>query len=246
MGMSLDDTYTLTWVLSISYFCIVIMPYLIFGFSYIPFIVSIPDLINLIFYPPVITLALYLLFNKLSEKQSSRIINYVFIILLVTHFVGFGFHWASNAIHETIKHLNVNNSELISYAYYLDEILGHKITYYPFYIILLLFLALENKYTPESSKKNFLVLNIPNGFLFGFSLLLAGIEGQSAYEILSIALLVVIILAFLSLSLKRRIGNLPFSSFILISSFTILVLGAIYWYLFGGFIEPSEIFKSLL
>lgn len=243
--IEINRTYLYVWILSVSYFCLLILPYIIFGFSYIPFIISIPDLINLILYTPIITVILILLFQDLSKSHSNIIIEHIFVFLLVLHFLGVGFHWAANAIHETLKHANVSG-DAISYAYYLDEIIGHKIMYYPFFLILVLFLFLELKHYRASQEINYLyvILNILSGVLFGFSLIISGIEGQSAYETILMAIIILIIILLSSTSHKKEIGKLPFSSFIFVTSVSVLILGALYFYIFGGFIEPSQIFKS--
>ncbi len=238
-----DKMYLLLWILSIGYFFIVILPYIIFGFTYIPWIISIPDLIDLIFYPPVIGLTLYAIYRSIICGKKNSLIDYFFILFLVIHFIGHGFHWAANAIHETIKHASIYDTSTISYAYFLDEVLGHKIMYYPLYFMLLLFLLEEIRYLNASYGKNYLFLNIPNGIIFGFSLIISAIEGQSPYEALALASFSILLVILFFRKSLGKVKNFPYSSFALVTSMTIVATGIIYFLIFGGFIEPSKIFK---
>lgn len=237
-----DNLYGIIWLLSISYFGLIILPYLVFGFSYVPWIISIPDLIDLAIYPVVICLLLITLFRKISGSMSDKIL-YSFITLLALHLLGHGFHWAANAIHETIKHSGIYDSETLSYAYFLDEIVSHKIMYYPLYLILMLLLIEDFTHGRENLDRNYLILSIPNGFLFGFSAIISAIEGQSAIEALLMATSAILIIYILSIKEKIQVRNYPYIAFMLISSITMLIIGITYWFLFGGFIEPSQLFK---
>ena len=228
-------------VLGIGYFVVVIFPYLIFGFSFIPWIVSYPDLIDLLVYPLFMGLTLFYIYEKTPNKETP--LKILYIALLVVHIEGHGFHWAANAIDVTIE--NIPNwtaiPQLISlhqYAYFLDEILSHKIMFYSISIIMLLILYWSERYETQLGKNMMHTLDI-SSIIFGFSIIVSFIEGQSPIEgiIFAIAL---IILGFIIYRNLSKIYQNTVARYMFNTAVAILVIAAIYYMIFHGFPQPSE------
>jgi len=53
---------------------------------------------------------------------------------------------------------------------------------------------------------------------------------------------IIVTLSLFSLNMKG-INESPYAAFILITSITIILIGTIYWVIFVGFIEASELFR---
>ena len=91
-------------VFSISYFAIVIASHIVFGMHLRPNeLVSLPDIIDLIFYPPIIGVLLYLLYDSTVSKSASMYEKILYLIFLILHIEGHGIHWSSNALDVLIE-----------------------------------------------------------------------------------------------------------------------------------------------
>jgi len=219
-----------------AYFLIIIFPYLIFGFSFTYGIISYPDLIDLLFYPTVIGMLLYYTWRRIGEGDEG--LNYLFAFFLIIHFVGHGFHWAANAIDVTIENVGGTPQQVHSYAYFLDEILSHKIMYYSLIALLLIILYASKRINEEPGKWE-LVLGELSSLIFGFSVTISFIEGQSPYEAIIFGVLSIIV-TFLHFGGLREIQNHPFARYYLRLGIWILIWASAYYALFHGFPQPSE------
>jgi len=230
------------WSLSLSYLFILIIPYLIFGFSFTPGFISIPDLIDILLYPIVIGYIFVRLYHCLFKDHEDRTLRFMYLLSIIVHFEGHGFHWAANAINETIIHIGADTPETIAnYVYYLDEIVSHKIMYLSLFAILYIILYLAIKYD-LSVKENAIKSMLIPSLILGFSLPVTMIEGQSPYELIICASIVlIIILTEIFRSGWRKISNNLLLSLLLITSATSIVLMVIYYIVFNGFPQPSEI-----
>jgi len=223
-------------VLGFSYFCIIILPYLIFGFGFIYGIISYPDLIDLLLYPPIIGLLFYLTWRNLEVK--SEFLNYLFILLFAIHFVGHGLHWAANALNETMKYYGNVAESIHSYAYFLDEFLSHKIMYYTAIGMLLLILYVSKDLSSKLLIKEKLIAEL-SSLIYGFSITISFIEGQSPYE--AILFGVIILLAPILYTRKiKEIYEKPFIRYFFHLGFWIILWASLYFVIFHGFPQPSE------
>ena len=228
-------------VLGIGYFVVIILPYLIFGFSFIPWIISYPDLIDLLVYPLFMGLTLFYIYEKTPNKE--KFLKILYMSLLIIHIEGHGFHWVANAIDVTIENVPDWGAipQLVSlhqYAYFLDEILSHKIMFYSISIIMLLILYWSGRYEAQLEKRTIYTLDI-SSVIFGFSIIVSFIEGQSPIEVIIFAI-ALIILGFIIYRRLDRIYQNPVARYMFNTAVTILVIAAIYYMIFHGFPQPSE------
>nr|MDO8045540.1 hypothetical protein [Candidatus Baldrarchaeota archaeon] len=229
------------WILGLSFFLLQIFPYIVFGFSYIPRIISIPDLIDLILYPFVIGLTLYSIFTFLVRKEDNIFLKHLFVCLLILHIEGHGLHWAANAIDVTMNHTVGVPIALHEYTYFLDEHLGHWLLFYALFGMLLYFLLISIIKDRDEKIENRWLVNQIIAFIFGFSLIVTGIEAQIPYETIIAGL---VFLAIPMVSLRQKIREMfkkkCLASYMFSTGLWIVIFAAIYWLLFHGFPQPSE------
>lgn len=232
----------MTYLLSLGFFSVIILPYLVFGFYFVPWFISIPDIIDLVFYGLVIGLTLYCLYEIYLQDKATYI-RYIFIYLFVLHFTGHGFHWAANALNETIKNAHSSVPSMVSeYAYFLDEIASHYIMYPTFLLMLLLLLVGNLSQTSANSQQKIKVKLIIPSVIFGASYFVSSAEAQLPYLTIIFAILfLVVIFAYSKKKETIDLNKYTFALFILESSIVILITALVYWLLFPGFPEPSEI-----
>jgi len=228
-------------ILGFGFFLLQILPYLSFGFKYIPGIISIPDLIDLALYPFIIGLTLYSIFTFLVRKEDNIFLRYLFIFFLILHIEGHGFHWAANALDVTMDHTTGVPADLHEYAYFLDEHLGHWLLFYALFGMLLYFLLISIiKNRDEKVEKRWLINQIA-AFIFGFSLIVSGIEAQIPYETIIAGLIFLIVpIVFLRQKLKDMFRERCLASYMFSTGLWIIIFASIYWIIFQGFPQPSE------
>ncbi len=203
--------------------------------------INFPDLIDLIIYAPFMMIILFELYRS-YEVRDGRI-KYGFMLAYGAFFEGHGIHWAANAV-DLLQHCSDSSclarygeaAESQKLAYFLDEILGHKLMFYPLLIILLIFLLLD---TEANLNKNEKIALYIAGVLHGFYLIVATVEGQTGLEGLIFATISILLILykFGFEGMKKR----PFATFIFITSITMLVLGISWWAYWGALIEPSKV-----
>lgn len=229
------------WVLSLGYFLLVIFPYLVFGFSYMPGIISIPDLIDLVLYPFVIGLILYTIFTHLVKREDNILIRYLFMILLILHIEGHGFHWAANALDVTIEHTVGVPESLYNYVYFLDEHLSHWLTFYSLFGIFMYFLLVSIIKNRDEETGKYWLVNQVMGLILGFSLIVSGIEAQVPYETIVAGLILLILsIIILKKDFKGMFKERTVISYLFSTSLWIIIFALIYWLMFQGFPQPSE------
>jgi len=229
------------WILNLAYFLLVIFPYLVFGFSYIPGIISIPDLIDLALYPFVIGLILYTIFTHLVRREDSILIRYLFMFLLILHIEGHGFHWAANALNVTIEHTTDVPESLYNYAYFLDEHLSHWLTFYTFFGILMYFLLVSIIKNRDEEAGKYWLVNQIMALIFGFGLIVSGIEGQVPYETIAAGIILLMFpIILLKKNIKRMFKERTVVSYLFSTGLWIIIFASIYWLIFQGFPQPSE------
>ena len=223
-------------ILGFAYFCIIILPYLVFGFGFIYGIVSYPDLIDILLYPPVTGLLLYFIWRNLNVR--SEFLNYLFVLLFIIHFVGHGFHWAANAINVTMDNYGNVPEAVHSYAYFLDEILSHKIMYFSVIGLLLLILYVSRDLTYELDSKKKILAEL-SALIYGFSITVSFIEGQSPYEAIVFGV-IALLLPLIYVKGVKETYEKPFLRFFFHLGFWIIVWSSLYYVIFQGFPQPSE------
>ncbi|MHA1581072.1 MAG: hypothetical protein ACTSYM_00995 [Candidatus Baldrarchaeia archaeon] len=229
------------WILGLSFFLLQIFPYIAFGFGYIPRIISIPDLIDLILYPFVIGLTLYSIFTFLVRKEDNAFLKYSFVSLLTLHVEGHGLHWAANAIDVTMDHTVGVPTALHEYTYFLDEHLGHWLLFYALFGMLLYFLLISTVKDRDENIENRWLVNQIIAFIFGFSLINAGIEAQIPYETITVGLIFLAIpVVFLRQKLREMFKKRCLAGYMFSTGLWIVIFAAIYWLLLHGFPQPSE------
>ena len=232
--------FILVWILGVGYFSITILPYLIFGFELHLGVTSYPDIIDLFFYPPIIGLTLFALFKGLKTNEIPTWIQYLAYFLLILHFEGHGFHWAANSLDVLMEHEGISGL-LANYAYFLDEIVSHKIMYYTFYGYAILLVLLESKYSDYTLEEKWYLI-LPAAILGGFAFMISGIEGQSPYEVITAAIIIIAITCYIFRNKFREITKKPIICFYFIASIVMLITAGLYLAIFGSFIQPSEWF----
>lgn len=229
------------WILGLSFFLLQILPYMVFGFGYIPRIISIPDLIDLTLYPFVIGLTLYSIFVFLIRREDNIFLKYLFLCLLILHVEGHGLHWAANAIDVTMDHTLGVPTTLHEYTYFLDEHLGHWLLFYALFGMLLYFLLISIIKDRDENIENRWLVNQIFAFIFGFSLIISGIEAQIPYETIIVGLIFLAIpMVFLRQKLREIFKKRCLASYMFSTGLWIVIFAAIYWLLFHGFPQPSE------
>ncbi|MGQ4891409.1 MAG: hypothetical protein ACP6IP_02870 [Candidatus Njordarchaeia archaeon] len=231
-------------ILGFGYLIVIILPYLIFGFSFIPWIISCPDLIDLLIYPLYMGLTLFYIYEKTPKKE--RPLSVLYIALLIIHIEGHGFHWVANAIDVTIE--NIQNWESVQqlvtlhrYAYFLDEILSHKIMFYSISIIMIIILYWSNRYKAEINQKQKYLLDT-SSIVFGFSLIISFIEGQTPIEGIIFAIALITFALILYRDIREIYDNFT-SRFLFTMAMTIVIISAAYFAIFQGFPQPSKWMK---
>lgn len=228
------------WYLSLLCFFIITFPYIITGFYFVPGIISVPDLIDLILYPVVIGYILYLIYEEVF-KNYEGILKPLYFVLVIIHYVGHGFHWAANALNETIKHLDgVSNQYIANYAYFLDEIVSHKIMFYSIIIILYIVLYMAIRYNVGEGENALKMMIIPALF-FAFYISAAMVEGQSPYELLITMIGFLIVTLAYSRGEFSRINKNYVIAFFFIAAIISLAMASVYYAIFKGFPQPSEV-----
>ncbi|MCD6484804.1 MAG: hypothetical protein J7L47_06815 [Candidatus Odinarchaeota archaeon] len=240
--------------ISIGFFAVIILPYLLFGFYFAQWYISIPDIVDITLYGLIIGLSFFLLYEEKLQAAPTWV-RYIFIYLFILHFTGHGFHWAANALNETIINIGSGTPPSVSeYAYYLDEIVSHYIMYPTFlgmlFVLLLadIYVCQESKKSDENTEPHEITMNVRRmlipSVVFGFSYMVSSAEAQLPYLAIFFAIAVI---AVLSIKFKFKDGfssglsKSNFRVFLFISSIVILITAAIYWMLFPGFPEPSKI-----
>ena len=228
-------------VFSISYFAIVIASHIVFGMHLRPNeLVSLPDIIDLVFYPPIIGVLLYLLYDSTVSKSASMYEKILYLIFLILHIEGHGIHWSGNALDVLIEREGISGL-VYDFAYFIDEIFSHLIMFSSLFIIMVLLIIYEEKYDALDASEYYRYPLI-SGMIMGFNLLVASIEAQVPYEAISVALILVALPIYFAKRKRRSLKEKQAQLFSLVVGAAILLLSPIYYVMFGGFIQPSEIF----
>ena len=228
----------LLWGLALAFFFIEIIPVLIFGFSYIPGVISIRDMIDIFVYPPIMGYLFYMIYNEVFREYNG-LVSPLYFLAVVLHFEGHGFHWAANALNVMMEHAGISGV-VLKYAFLLDEIISHKMMFHAFIVILLIILYMATKYRIGESE-NALKYMFPAGILFGFSLSAAMVEGQSPYELIITCIIILLIITLTPYGGFSRVKRNDVLAFLFSMALFSLVLAGAYYAIFKGFPQPSEI-----
>jgi len=241
MGSTLKVSNLLI-IYSIAYFLIVISPYFVVIAAPGAGLGWVPDTIDLILYFPVFGIILLELFRNVVPNDAPKSLQYLILLAIMLHFYGHGFHWAANAINTRIP----ANSELTvkEWAYFLDEILGHKIMFGGLLLFVFSMSFCEIVYTKYGAEQYSRTKLALFAMFQGVTLTLAFIEGQFIYDAFVLIAIYTIFLAALGKKFEnfREILKKPFVFFWLVTLLSIYLWSALYILLFGGLFQPSELY----
>ncbi len=234
--------YSILTTYSVVYFLVVIAPYLVVLVAPRSGLRWLPDMVDLVLYLPVIGIIFIELIRNIMPNDAPKGVQYLILLSAILHFYGHGFHWSANAI--DVRMPEGSEPTVKEWAYFLDEILGHIIMFgglLLFVYSLALSEAIYTSYHREEYPKHILVAF---GIFHGFTLTLAFIEGQFIYYAFILILLYVVLIAILgekSDGLSRTLQK-PFILFWFSTLLSIYLWSAIYFLIFGGLYQPSELY----
>jgi len=228
---------------------LVIAPVFVFGFKVIGNTGLCPnDFMNILLWAPFMALMFFLISKEILKSQPNDVskekTSTPFLILLVLFgailFEGHGIHFGANAIHNIQEGEEVTEA-LANFIYFYDETLGHILFDIGFFGILGTLFVLELKSTnSERIKKGELATILFSALLFGFYVGSSGLEGQTAVEVLTYFILVILISGFVSIKGIREIMTKRLTLFLCGTGVVIIIAYTIYYFIFGGLVEPSE------
>lgn len=210
--------------------------------------ISIGDMIDLVLMAPFLALSSYSLYKIIGStsvlsKTKKRMLELLIVLSFLLLFMGHGIHFAANSIHNLIDQGGAAVSpDIFSLVYFYDEILGHKISYSGLFGLIVSGLLLESAHAPREVSEMEIVAIGGSGLLLGLGLSLAFIEGQSIIELLILAVFIIAGILLRPMKLKLSFRETPYGTFILISMISMILVSLVYLSVFGGFIQPSELF----
>ena len=182
-----------------------------------------------------ILLVLVLWFRDLTSKIVSSgqktIIIYGFVGALMVMSYGAGMHSVTNQLSMFITHPAV---ELY------DEHVGHFLSIVPV-LLLTLYIGYIYTYHPDHKKAGRveLLIVIGSGILYGIASAVGGLESQMWWVVLVVAFLGTIILLYRLRG--QRYGKLMLPVFLLFGYATNLIVLAIWFWSYGGMLQPTEV-----
>ena len=223
----------LALVIGLGTFALQILPYLALGFASTlpPPVNSVPDLIDLLIYAPFTAATFYALYIRVVSGTPTPL-RWGYIFSYMLFFEGHGLHWAANSI-------NVYTGETLWVAYFLDEIISHKVMFTGIFLLIALG-GLSELY--KKNGDNGLMPPLIGGIVMGFSASLMFIEGQSAPEFMAASILYILLYLLLRLSRGVTLKEKPFLTFSITSTTFTVIFMLIYLAIFHSFIQPSEWF----
>lgn len=216
-------------LLSLSTFLFQVFPYLIFGFNRTlsPPWNSWPDVFSMILLLPV---AVWIFLNIYENLIRNLGLNTKFLYLSgLTLFIwGHGVHWAANSL--DIPPCNT------PVAYYLDEIFGHIVLFLGFLMIMII-VVIISPIIVEDIKGGSISISL-SAFLFAFSSGAIALEGQVVSMFLTAVVIILFYLLYIILKYHRLVSSS--AQFFLMWSISVLIFLTGYYFIMGGFIQPSE------
>ena len=224
---------------SLAWAIIIILPYVVFGFNSFVGWTTIPDLVDIFLYTPVMGVLLYNLY-KLTKGDAKlpKWLEYLTLIILFIHFEGHGFHWAANAIDVLTERENVVGV-VHNVAYFLDEIVSHIVYFSTLILFFFLLSYIQYVYNPQEVKNKLKVIG--SGIFFSFVYTISMIEGQYILYGMALAAIYAILIGYLYTK-KKDIVKQSIILFFLIYSVFVFVWSGVYIAIFGSLKQPSEIF----
>lgn len=211
-------------------------------------LISIGDFIDLAVMAPFLAVSSYFLYRIIGStsvlsKTRKRVLELVMIISFFLLFQGHGIHFAANSIHNLIDQGGVVvPPDLFNLIYFYDEVLGHKISYFGLFGLIISGLLLGFVHAPREISRMEVMAIGGFGLFHGLSLSIAFIEGQSIIELLILAVFVIAGILLYARNRKFSFREIPYGTFILISMISMIIVSLVYVSIFGGFIQPSELF----
>jgi len=216
-------------IISISTFLFEVFPYLVFGFrrSLPSPWNSWPDILDMMLWMPITVLIFFYIYESLIKTLDIKI-RIIYLSGIILYVWGHGVHWAANS-------LDIPPCDTSS-AYFLDEIFGHFILFLGFLIVLLSISFISPMIIEEVRGKY--ILSLSSAILFAFSTGAMALEGQVVGMFIVASLIILSYLTYLYTKYHMLIS--PSAIFFLLWSLSLLILLIIYYFVMGGFIQPSE------
>lgn len=211
-------------------------------------VISIGDTIDLVLMAPFLAFSSYALYRiigstSVMSETKKRTLELIMVLSFFLLFLGHGIHFAANSIHNLIDQGGAAiPPDIFNLVYFYDEILGHKVSYSGLFGLIVSGLLLEFAHAPREVSELEIMAVVGSALFLGLGLSLAFIEGQSIIELLVLA---VFAIAGIFLRVRKRklsFREIPYGTFILISMISMIIVSLVYVSIFGGFIQPSELF----
>lgn len=213
----------------------IILPVLLrIPFSAYP-LISYQDALD--FLTPLVLLPIYwLLFVQAAKHEPSLVEQMAFVLLAALWVEGQAIHLAANSISNLIealagsKQLDVTGTDIFQLTYFFDEHVGHTIWHFGLMGLAALLLTREWRH-PSGSATQWLVTSI-SGFIYGLTLFIITVEGQTVPLGLPFSVLV----GIWGISRGRKIlAERPLLAFFLVSCLLAMLLYTIWGVWWGGF-----------
>lgn len=212
--------------------------------------IRIVDFADLILLAPFYLIVLYRLHREFAVGRAGSREVFLSFALTGLFLYGHAMHVTANAvntysteIHDYISRIPSDSYELL---FFFDEKLGHVLLFSALFSLLGLWMWLEHRHPGESLSRRLVVGVSGAGLLHGVSMAIALIE--STQPVLGY-LACVGLLALATVTLVDAKGDdfraslicRPLTLFVLCSASSILVTQSVYYFVAGGFLEPSQL-----
>jgi len=210
----------------------------------------------------IMTIVYFILFIYLAKHSIDETKNILFariFTILLSLFIGGHFmHFATNAINTyayEVRGYKVGQdipNDIATVLYFLDEDLSHYIMFISMFALLLVIfisrfqILIKGENFHERIKLND-ILDTSTSIIFGVAFAISAIEARKAYFVILLEIIVLAIIMFYSYKFEKKsikVINQDTILRVIFMSFSLSLLTFLAYYLyFGGFIEPSEMFR---
>lgn len=192
---------------------------------------------------PLVLIPLYwLMFKYASGTPSSTLQEVAFMLLAALLASGHGMHLAANSIDNLIGYLaesgviDIHGTHIYTLTYFYDELLSHYLR--DIGLLLLPVLLIYREWFEPAGERTTWWAAILAGVLYGFTICLVTLEGNTV--ILGLTFVVLVVL-FTLLWGRGRLGGQPLLAFFFSTCLFALLLFAAWGLYWGGFPPPSAV-----
>ncbi|MGQ4832584.1 MAG: hypothetical protein ACP6IS_01645 [Candidatus Asgardarchaeia archaeon] len=203
-------------------------------------LIHINFIFEILIFMPILIYYIVKLYLELMEElvlENKGVWDVIFLVFLTYFILGYGIHFVGNEINNFLN-------ESVELAYLYDEIIGHILMYLAIVVISFIFgyIQILNPIRKNLSTYDFIYL-VSSGILFGILSGFGIMEGQTPYFGYVVAPMLIALLLYYMTSKKTKFQKLPFIVFLITELVTMIIFTIIYWTVFNGFPQPSEIWK---